>query len=73
MLAEDIYMHMEVKELLPWKQKGSRKRNRARKDQVMIDKLIVKYFKSKLKLDSWIVKCLVLFCVDGDVWCSWKC
>ena len=52
MLAEDIDMHMEVKELLPWKQKGSRKRNRATKDQVMIDKLIVKYFKSKLKLDS---------------------
>ena len=52
MLAEDIYRHMEVKELLPWKQKGSRKRNRATKDQVMIDKLIVKYFKSKLKLDS---------------------
>ena len=42
-LAEELYEHLKKKKnSLPWEQKGYRKGSRGTKDQLLIDKMIVK-------------------------------
>ena len=43
-----MYEHLEQANILPWEQKGSRKGSRGTKDQLLIDKMIVKNCKKRL-------------------------
>ena len=47
-LAEELYEHLEQANMLPWEQKGCRKGSRGTKDQLLIDKMIVKNCKKRL-------------------------
>ena len=47
-LAEELYEHLEQANILPWEQKGCRKGSRGTKDQLLIDKMIVKNCKKRL-------------------------
>ena len=47
-LADELYRHLDEKNLLPWEQKGCRKESRGTKDQLLIDKMIVKNCKRRL-------------------------
>ena len=42
MIAESMYSHLEKSEILPAEQKGCKKRSRGTKDQLLIDKLVLK-------------------------------
>ena len=44
-LAEKVYAHLSEKKVLPDEQKGCRKDSRGTKDQLLIDKQILKYCK----------------------------
>ena len=82
-LAEYLYDHLEKTNSLPWEQKGCRKGSRGTKDQLLIDKMIVKDCKERLKslavawIDyrkayemvphSWIQKCMEAFGVAVNV------
>ena len=57
-LAEELYEHLEQANTLPWEQKGCRKGSRGTKDQLLIDKMIVKNCKKLLTLlaVAWIAK-----------------
>ena len=44
-LSEDIYQHLDVNKLFPEEQKGCRKRSRGCKEQLAIDKLILRHCK----------------------------
>jgi hypothetical protein len=46
-LAEKMYQHLDVCGVLPDEQKGCRKRSRGTKDQLLIDKAILREVKSK--------------------------
>ena len=41
-IAEEIYSHLESNNILPVEQKGCRKKSRGTKDQILIDKMILK-------------------------------
>ena len=41
-LAENLYEHLEKTNSLPWEQKRYRKGSQGTKDQLLIDKMIVK-------------------------------
>ena len=76
-LAEELYEHLEKTNSLPWEQKGCRKGSRGTKDQLLIDKMIVKdckrwltslavawidYLKAyNMVTYSWIQKCIEIF------------
>ena len=76
-LAEQLYEHLEKSNSLPWEQKRCRKGSRGTKDQLLIDKIIVKDCKRRLTslavawIDyrksydmvphSWILKCMEMF------------
>ena len=47
-LAAELYEHLGKTNLLLWKQKGCRKGSRGIKDQLLIDKMIVKDCKRRL-------------------------
>ena len=47
-LAEELYEHLKKTNLLPCEQKGCRKESRDTKDQLLIDKMIVKDCKRRL-------------------------
>lgn len=82
-LAEELYEHLEQSNILPWEQKGCRKGSRGTKDQLLIDKMIVKNCKIRLTslavawIDyrkaydmvphSWIEKCMNMFGVAVNV------
>ena len=82
-LAEELYEHLEQANILPWEQKGCRKGSRGTKDQLLIDKMIVKNCKKRLAslvvawIDyrkaydmvphSWIEKCMNMFGVAVNV------
>ena len=73
-IPEELYEHLEKTNSLPWKQKGCRKGSRGTKDQLQLDKMIVKAGKRWLAslavawIDyrkaydmaphSWIQKCM---------------
>ena len=78
-LADELYRHLDEKDLLLWEQKGCRKGSRDTKDQLLIDKTIVKNCKRILTslgvawvdyskvydivLRSWIEKSMRCSCV----------
>ena len=49
-LAEELYEHPEQANILPYEQKGCRKGSRGTKNQLLIDKMIVKNCKKRLTL-----------------------
>lgn len=75
-IAEDFYEFLDTENLLPDEQKGCRKNSQGTKDQLYIDKMVLKEVKSRKKniamgwIDykkaydmvphSWILKCLKL-------------
>ena len=56
MLAEEISEHLEGKNLFPHEQKGCKKKSRDTKNQLLIDKTILRNFKNrKVNLSmAWI-------------------
>ena len=82
-IAEEIYTHLESNKLLPLEQKGCRKKSRGTKDQLLIDKMVLKNCKKRMThlclawIDykkafdmvphSWLVECLRLYNVTPNV------
>ena len=82
-LTELIYDHLQNNNLLPWEQKGCKKRSRGTKDNLLIDKLIMNHAKRKHRnlrmvwIDykkaydsvphSWIIKSLELMGVATNI------
>ena len=82
-IAEHIYEHLEENGLLPEEQKGCRKQSRGTKDQLLIDKAILKDCKKRhtnlamawvdyrkaydLVPHSWIIECLEMFGIARNV------
>ncbi|XP_063599561.1 uncharacterized protein LOC134775881 [Penaeus indicus] len=82
-LSEEMYKHLEENELLPDEQKECRKRSRGTKDQLLIDKMIIRNCKRrgtslgmawidyKKAFDmiphSWLVECMELFGVASNM------
>ena len=82
-LYQEIYDHLEANHLLPVEQKGCRKRSRGTKDQLLIDKMIIKNCKRRhtglamgwidykkafdMVPHSWILKCLDMFKVADNI------
>ena len=82
-IAEELYGHLEKEGLLPGEQKGGRRKSRGTKDQLLIDKMIVRDCKRRITglsmacVDykkaydmvphSWIRKCMLMFGVAGNV------
>ena len=82
-LAEELYRHLDENQLLPVEQKGGRKGSRGTKDQLLIDKMVIKNCKRRLTglgvawVDykkaydmiphSWIGKTLEMFGIADDV------
>ena len=78
-----MYYHLDSKNLLPEEQKGCRKRSRGTKDQLLIDKTIIKNCKRRncglamgwidyknvfdMIPHSWILKCLDIFKVADNI------
>ncbi|XP_063592467.1 uncharacterized protein LOC134769657 [Penaeus indicus] len=82
-LSEEMYKHLEENELLPDEQKGCRKRSRGTKDQLLIDKMIIRNCKRRgtglgmawidykkafdMVPQSWLVECMELFGVASNM------
>ena len=82
-LSEEMYKHLEENELLPDEQKGCRKRSRGTKDQLLIDKMIIRNCKRRgtnlamawidykkafdMVPHSWLVECMELFGVASNM------
>ena len=82
-IGAELYNHLEGKKLLPEEQKGCRRKSRGTKDQLMIDKMILKNCKRKLTNlnlawigykkaydmvpHSWIIECLEIFKVSQNI------
>ena len=76
-IAEEMYKHIVMKKLIPSEQKGCRKESRGTKDQLLIDRMILRncncrqsslamawidYQKANdIIAHSWIVRCLDIF------------
>ena len=81
-IAEELYGHLEKEGLFPDEQKGGRRKSRGTKDQLLIDKMIIRNCKRRLTglgmawVDykkaydmvphSWIRKCMLMFGVAGN-------
>ena len=82
-IADQIYGHLDQKELLPEEQKGWKKRSRGTNDLLYVDRTVIREVKSRKKnlaiawIDykkvydmvphSWIKKCLDLFRVAENI------
>ena len=82
-IANEIYTFMESNKLIPWQQKGNKRKSHGTKDQLLIDKLILKTAKKKRRnlrmvwIDyqkaydsvphSWILKCLKMYRIADNV------
>ena len=82
-LAEEVYTHLERKNLFPDEQKGCRRNSRGTKDQLMIDKMVLKNCKKRLTnlclawIDykkaydmvphSWICQYLQIFKISDNI------
>ena len=82
-IAEEIYSHLESNNILPVEQKGCRKKSRGNKDQLLIDKMILKNSKKRMTnlclawIDykktfdmvphSWLLECLLLYNIIKNV------
>ena len=83
MLAEKMYSHLERENVLPSEQKGCRKGSRGTKDQLLIDKTVLRDCKKRhnnlamAQIDykkaydmvphSWISECLEMFGIANNV------
>ena len=83
MIAEEMYSFLEREKILPDEQKGGRKRSRGTKDQLLIDKTVLKDCKMRktnlamawidykkaydMVPHSWIIECLELFGIAENV------
>ena len=47
LLSDEIYSYLELRQLLPSEQKGFRRNSRGTKDQMLIDKMVMKKFKRR--------------------------
>ena len=81
--AEEICDHLETNKLLPEEQKGCRRNSRGTKDQLLIDKMVIKNCKRRMTnlclawIDykkacdmvphSWIIRCLQMFKISENV------
>ena len=82
-ISEEIYQHLDTNGLLPEEQKGCKKRSRGTKDQLLIDKTIIRncrkrqiglamgWIDYKKAFDmvphSWILKCLDIFKIADNI------
>ena len=77
MIAESMYTFLEVNDVLPHEQKGCRRKSRGTKDQLLIDKLVLKDCKKRhtnLSM-AWIdyrevydmVECMSMFRIAKNV------
>ena len=82
-LSEEMYQHLKQQQLLSKEQKGCKKRSRETKDQLLIDKMIVRNCKRRhnglavgwidyrkayhMVLHSWIIECLKMFKVADNM------
>ena len=82
-LSEELYEHLDKNKLMPIEQKGCRKASRGTKDQLLIDKMVLRNCKRrhvnlyttwidyKKAYDSvphsWILKCLDLVKINGTI------
>ena len=82
-MSDEIYQHLESKRLLPSEQKGCRRNSRGTKDQLLIDKMIIRNCKRRLTglemawIDfrkafdmvphTWITKCMTMFGVADNM------
>ena len=82
-VSESLYRHLESEKLLPEEQKECRKESRGTKDQLMIDKMVMKNCRRRLTnlcvawIDykkaydmvphSWILTCLTMFKVADNI------
>ena len=83
MLAEKMYSRLERKNALPYEQKGCRKESRGTKEQLLINKTILRDFKRRhnnlaiawinykkaydMVIHSWISECLEMFGIANSV------
>ena len=82
-IAEDMYTDLEKENLLPNEQKGCKRNSRGTKDQLLIDKTVLKDCRKRntnlamawidykkaydLVPHSWIKECLELMGIAGNV------
>ena len=82
-IAESMYTFMDTENILPEEQKGCRRRSRGTKDQLLIDKAILRDCKRRHKnlamawVDyrkeydlvphSWILECMSIFGIAENV------
>jgi len=82
-LSKKVYQHLKSEDLIPCEQKGCTQASRASKDQLLIDRTILKEAKARHKnleliwVDyakaydsvphSWIMECLILFKIHPSV------
>ena len=82
-LAEELYEHLEKSNSVPWEQKRCRRGSRGTKDQLLIDKMVVKDCNRQLTSlvvawtgyrkaydmvsHSWIQRCMEVFGVAVSV------
>ena len=82
-IAESMYTFLEWKDVLPNEQKGCRRKTRGTKDQLLIDKLVLKDCKKRctnlsmawidyrkaydMVPHSWIVECMSMFRIAENV------
>ena len=82
-IADEIYNHLEESGLIPWQQKGCKRKSRGTKDQLLIDKLLTKHAKRnhrnlrmtwidyKKAYDSvphsWILECLKQYGIADNI------
>lgn len=83
LMAEEVYTHLDDQNLLPDEQKGCRRNSRGTKDQLMIDKMVLKNCKDRctnlclgwidykkaydMLPHSWIIKCLEIFKIADNI------
>ena len=82
-IADQIYTFLANNRLIPWQQKGNKRKSRGTKDQLLIDKLITRVAKKKKRnlrmvwIDykkaydsvphSWILACLRIFRIADNI------
>ena len=82
-LADQMYRHLEYNQLLPNEQKGCRKNARGTKDQLLIDRAIIRNCKRRktgigmawidykkaydMVPHSWIIECMQIFGIAGKM------
>ena len=82
-IADEVYKFLEANHLIPWQQKGNKRKSRGTKDQLLIDRLIASTAKKKRRnlrmvwIDyrkaydsvphSWIIECLKMFHIADNI------